>query len=180
MKIDAIKIGKFLSYALRHAPEKAGVRIDANGWVFIDDLVNACVRNGYDVDYDVILDIVENNDKQRYSISICGNKIRANQGHSINVDVELKEVVPPDILFHGTAKKFVSSILEQGLMPKSRLYVHLSSDQETATKVGQRHGVPVILKINTGAMHRDNVKFYVSDNNVWLVKTVDKKYIEIF
>lgn len=123
--------------------------------------------------------IVLNNDKKRYSFNEDKSKIRARQGHSINVDVELKEAEPPEFLYHGTADRFLDSIMSDGLVPKSRLYVHLSKDEATAEKVGKRHGKPVVLKIETGRMAEDGFKFYLSENEVWLTKTVPPKYLSL-
>ena len=122
-------------------------------------------------------EIVETNNKKRYEFSDDKKKIRARQGHSIPVDVELKEATPPDVLYHGTAKNFVGSIWKNGIKKMSRLYVHLSGDEETARKVGKRHGYPVVIFINTKQMREDGIKFYLSNNNVWLTEFVDKKYL---
>ena len=148
MITDKVQIGKFLSYALRHEPEKVGVKMDKNGWINIDELIQASINNGYSLDYDILNDIVENNDKKRYTISIDGVNIRANQGHSILVDVELNKCEPPLFLYHGTSERFLNSIKTQGLIPKSRLYVHLSENINTAETVGKRHGKPIVLQIN--------------------------------
>ncbi len=127
---------------------------------------------------DILEEIVSTDEKQRYSFNEDKTLIRANQGHSIQVDVELEETAPPEILWHGTGEKFVSSIDEQGLIPKSRLYVHLSKDVETATKVGSRHGKPVLFKVLASEMQKDGYKFYLSKNGVWLTKEVPVKYLE--
>ena len=177
MNQNKTDISKFISYGLRHAPEKIGLIMDSNGWVIIDDLIKSAIDNGYDLNYELLEEIVENNDKKRFSMSSDGVKIRANQGHSIDVDVELAEKFPPNLLYHGTASRFIESIKNDGLMAKSRLYVHLSSDYETALKVGGRHGKPCVLNVNSQEMNRDGIKFYLSNNNVWLTKFVDKKYI---
>lgn len=123
-------------------------------------------------------EIVRTDNKQRYRFNEDKTLIRANQGHSITVDVELEEQEPPEFLYHGTAERFLKSIMEEGLKPMSRLYVHLSKDQETAEKVGKRHGKPVVLKVHSGQMNRDGCSFYLSENSVWLTKRVDVKYIE--
>ena len=122
-------------------------------------------------------EIVETNDKKRYEFSDDKKKIRARQGHSIEVDVELEEKTPPDILYHGTATKFLESIYKNGINSGNRLYVHLSNDEDTAKKVGSRHGTPYVLKIDANRMFNDGNKFYLSNNDVWLTKFIDKKYI---
>lgn len=170
--MNKIQFSKYLSLLLRHHPEKENLHMDEHGWVNVNELMHL-------ISFDDLVDIVKTDNKQRYSFNEDMTKIRANQGHSINVDVELKEKLPPDVLYHGSSIKYLDSILEQGLIPKSRLYVHLSKDVETATKVGQRHGKPIIFKINTKAMKEDHIPFYLSKNNVWLTKYVDKKYLEI-
>lgn len=128
---------------------------------------------------EILEEIVRTDNKQRYSFNDDKTFIRANQGHSIPVDVEPEEKIPPETLYHGTGEKYMDSILESGLIPKSRLYVHLSSDEKTAHTVGSRHGKPVILGVKSGEMHRDGYKFYLSVNNVWLTKTVPTKYLYI-
>ena len=127
---------------------------------------------------DILEEIVSSDEKQRYSFNDDKTKIRANQGHSIQVDVELEEKEPPKILWHGTGEKFVASIDEQGLISKNRLYVHLSKDEETAFKVGTRHGKPVLYIVKAADMFKDGYKFYLSKNGVWLTKEVPVKYLE--
>lgn len=172
---ELVSKGKYLSYILRHGKEEfeSGL-IDGNGWMSIDDLVS---KKGFTKE--LIDEIVKTNSKSRYEYNEDGTKIRARQGHSIPVDVELREVRPPDRLFHGTADRFIDSILKEGLKPQSRLYVHLSYDKETALNVGKRHGNPVMLAVDAKRMYDDGIKFYVSNNGVWLTKFVDKKYIGI-
>ena len=173
-KNELVSKGKYMSFILRHGKEEyeAGL-IDNNGWMKIDDLVSL---KGYTKE--LIDEIVKTNNKARYEYNEDKTKIRARQGHSIPVDVELKETVPPKYLYHGTCTKFIDSILQEGLKPQTRLYVHLSPDVETATNVGLRHGKLVMLKIHSGDMNKDGVKFYISNNGVWLTKFVDTKYIE--
>lgn len=130
------------------------------------------------MDMGVLEEIVRTDYKQRYSFNEDKTLIRANQGHSIPVDVELKEEGPPEFLYHGTADRFIKAIMEEGLKPMSRLYVHLSKDMETANKVGKRHGNPVILKVHSGQMRREGIQFYLSENGVWLTKKVDVKYLK--
>jgi len=173
------KLSVFLSLVLRHKPDEAGIQLDKHGWANVKELLNGMNTSGRYIDRDILEEIVQTDNKKRYSFNEDKTCIRANQGHSIPVDVELAEQKPPQILYHGTADRFLSSILEEGLKPMSRLYVHLSKDIDTATKVGKRHGKPVILKINAEKMYQDGISFYLSENGVWLTKYIDKKYIEI-
>lgn len=161
--------GKRLSYLLRHDKEYS---FDKHGWRDVSDLIK-----NHHYSMQELEEIVETNDKKRYEFSDDKKKIRARQGHSINVDVELEEKTPPDILYHGTATKFLESIYKNGINSGNRLYVHLSNDEETAVKVGSRHGNPYVLKIDANKMFNDGNKFYLSNNDVWLTKFVDKKYI---
>ena len=171
------QISKFISLILRHQPEAIGISLDEHGWADVKELIQG-INKKYHINMQILEQIVSEDEKQRYSFNEDKTLIRANQGHSIPVDVELKELVPPEILFHGTAKKFVSSIDKEGLIPKSRLYVHLSQDIETANKVGQRHGEPVIYVVKSKKMYNDGYKFYCSVNGVWLTKKVPPKYLE--
>lgn len=161
--------GKRLSYLLRHDKEYS---FDKHGWRDVSDLIK-----NHHYSMQELEEIVETNDKKRYEFSDDKKKIRARQGHSINVDVELEEKTPPDILYHGTATKFLESIYKNGINSGNRLFVHLSNDKETAVKVGSRHGNPYVLKIDANKMFNDGNKFYLSNNDVWLTKFVDKKYI---
>lgn len=167
---------KFISLILRHKPETIGITLDEHGWANVDELI-AGIAKTHPIDMAILGQIVAEDEKQRYSFNEDKTLIRANQGHSIPVDVELEEKQPPEILYHGTGEKYVSSINEQGLIPKSRLYVHLSGDEETARKVGQRHGKPVIYKVKSGEMYNDGYKFFRSVNGVWLTKSVPVKYL---
>ena len=169
---------KFISLILRHKPETIGITLDEHGWANVDELI-AGVAKTHPIDMAILEQIVAEDEKQRYSFNEDKTLIRANQGHSIPVDVELEEKQPPEILYHGTGEKYVSSINEQGLNPKSRLYVHLSKDEATAVKVGQRHGKPVIYQVKSGDMYRDGYKFFCSVNGVWLTKSVPVKYLSI-
>ena len=167
---------KYISLILRHKPETIGITLDEHGWANVDELI-AGVAKTHPIDMAVLEQIVAEDEKQRYSFNEDKTLIRANQGHSIPVDVELEEKQPPEILYHGTGEKYVSSINEQGLIPKSRLYVHLSSDEATAVKVGQRHGKPVVYTVKSGEMYSDGFKFFCSVNGVWLTKSVPVKYL---
>jgi putative RNA 2'-phosphotransferase len=168
---------KFLSLVLRHNPEKIGLTLDENGWADVDDLINRCNKKNQSIDRSSLELIVKENDKQRFSFNDDGNKIRANQGHSIEVDLGLQEVTPLDKLYHGTVQKFLDAIKSEGLKKMSRQHVHLSKDLETAIKVGSRRGKPIILEVNSSAMANDGFKFYLSENNVWLTDHVPPKYI---
>lgn len=184
MKIDRQKkqdedLGRFLSLVLRHNPLAAGVRLDSHGWVQVDDLLAGVSKTGRSLSKETLERIVRENNKQRYSFNEDHTRIRANQGHSIPVDLELKECVPPDILYHGTASRFMGGIRQKGITRQSRQHVHLSADIKTAKAVGCRHGVPVILKINSKAMAADGYHFYQSENGVWLCEQVPKQYVEI-
>ena len=150
-----------------------------HGWANVQELIDGVNRTGaHWLDMETLEEIVQTDEKQRYSFNEDHTLIRANQGHSIQVDVELEEKTPPDVLWHGTGEKYVKSIDEQGLLPKGRLYVHLSSDTETARKVGSRHGRPVIYRIDCKRMSEDGCKFYLSANGVWLTVAVPVQYLE--
>lgn len=165
---------KFLSLILRHKPQIVGIELDEHGWADVDELIRR-VKN---LDLPTLEQIVARDEKRRYSFSADKKLIRANQGHSIPVDVELAELEPPEILYHGTAEKFGSSITSQGLLKMSRLYVHLSSDVETARRVGLRHGKPKIFLVESGKMFADGYKFFRSVNGVWLTEHVPAKYLK--
>ena len=173
------KLSVFISLVLRHKPEAAHIKLDEHGWANVEELLNGINDTGRKIDMEILEEIVATDNKHRYSFNQDKTLIRANQGHSVPVDVELKEQEPPEFLFHGTATKFLNSIINEGLQPMSRLYVHLSKDTETALKVGKRHGDPMILKIYSGDMYRDGYKFYLSENGVWLTEKVDVKYFEV-
>jgi len=174
-KLD--KLSVFISLVLRHKPDAAGIQLNEHGWANVDELIEGIKNTGRQIDMDILEEIVRTDSKQRYSFNEDKTLIRANQGHSIPVDVELEEQKPPQYLYHGTAERFLNAIMTEGLKPMSRLYVHLSRDEETAVKVGKRHGKPVVLKIKAEEMWKDGIKFYLSQNGVWLIKYVDKKYM---
>ncbi|MCQ2468849.1 MAG: RNA 2'-phosphotransferase [Ruminococcus sp.] len=176
---DLKNMSKFISLILRHKPETIGIQLDEHGWAEVDSLIEGINRNGgQKISMAVLEEIVRTDEKQRYSFNEDKTLIRANQGHSVQVDVELEEKNPPEFLYHGTGEKYVDSILKEGLKPKSRLYVHLSADTETAHKVGIRHGKPHIFRIRSGEMSRNGIKFFISANGVWLTKAVPVEYIE--
>ena len=168
---------KYLCLILRHKPETIGITLDEHGWANVDDLIKG-VNRTHKLDMKLLEEIVATDDKQRYSFNEDKTMIRANQGHSVNVDVELEEAIPPKYLFHGTATKYMNDIRKQGLISKSRLYVHLSVDVETAIKVGERHGNPVIYCIKALEMYNNGHKFYKSVNGVWLTKSVPIEYLD--
>lgn len=167
---------KFISLILRHKPEVIGITLDEHGWANVSELIEG-IRKTQPFTMEMLEEIVHSDEKMRYSFNEDKTLIRANQGHSVPVDVELKQSTPPEFLWHGTGLKYTKSIEEQGLLPKSRLYVHLSSDYETAVKVGSRHGLPVVYKVLTGQMIQDGYEFFLSENKVWLTKEVPVKYL---
>ena len=167
---------KYLSLILRHHPEAAGITLDGHGWANVEELI-AGVRKSRPFDRETLERIVAIDEKQRYSFNESHTLIRANQGHSVPVDVELPVTEPPEILYHGTGEKYAASIDAQGLLPGRRLYVHLSGDGDTARSVGIRHGKPVIYQVLSGQMSRDGFVFYRSVNGVWLTKTVPVAYL---
>ncbi|MCD8015870.1 MAG: RNA 2'-phosphotransferase [Lachnospiraceae bacterium] len=168
---------KYMSLILRHKPEVIGITLDEHGWANVDELIEGINRT-HPLTMEILEQIVRDDGKQRYSFNEDKTLIRANQGHSIPVDVELEEVEPPEILYHGTGEKYTDSIDMQGLLPKTRLYVHLSGDYDTAKKVGQRHGKPTIYRVLSGKMYKEGILFYRSVNGIWLTKFVPVKYLE--
>ncbi|WP_426344000.1 RNA 2'-phosphotransferase [Pseudoduganella sp. R-32] len=175
--MNEVSQSKFLSLVLRHKPEEIGLVLDQNGWALIDQLIALANVRGTNLNRSQIESIVENSDKKRFAISADGTKIRANQGHSVDIALELPPRTPPERLYHGTATRFLDSIRESGLHSASRQHVHLSSDQATAEKVGSRHGKPVVLTVESGQMARDGHLFYISENGVWLTEAVPAKYL---
>jgi len=168
---------KFLSYVLRHAPESIGVALDGEGWVSVDELIEKARAAGKRIDIATLREVVETNDKKRFTLSDDGARIRAAQGHSVEVDTVGDPVTPPAVLFHGTATRFLKPILEQGLKPMNRRHVHLSAETETAKRVGMRYGMPVILRVDAGAMHAAGQPFFRADNGVWLTGPVAPAYL---
>lgn len=175
---DKEQLGKYISYILRHHPEAIGITLDEHGWADVVELLKGINEAGRKIDMELLEEIVATNNKKRYSFNEDKTLIRANQGHSIDVDVELKQCTPPDFLWHGTGEKYVVSIDKQGLRPKSRLHVHLSADYDTAVNVGSRHGKPIVYKINSKAMSEAGYEFFKSENGVWLTKEVPVQYLE--
>lgn len=174
-----ISLGKFLSKHLRHTPEEIGLNLDSEGWAAIDQLLEAARTAGVEISREELDHIVAVNEKRRFAIDSSKKKIRANQGHSIDVDLALPATPPPRILYHGTALHFLDSILEKGLLRGKRHHVHLSSTIETAERVGQRHGKPVVLTVRSYDMYDSGHVFYLSENGVWLVDTVPPEYLSL-
>lgn len=167
-----------LARILRHQPELAGIALDAHGWADVEALLQGFQRHR-SMSREQLEEIVATDEKGRYAFNADHTKIRANQGHSIPVDVELEALEPPAVLYHGTADRFLPSIRRIGLVPGKRLYVHLSPDEETAVKVGRRHGRPVVLRVRAGAMAAEGMVFYRSANGVWLTKEVPPRYLDL-
>ncbi len=172
-------ISKLMSLVLRHKPETIGLQLDENGWANVQELIEKINASGTTVDAVTINMVVDTNDKKRFAFNEDKTKIRASQGHSIEVKLNLKTVLPPDILYHGTTDRFLESILKTGLTKQQRQHVHLSELLATAKTVGSRHGKPVVLTINAKAMAAAGFLFYLSENNVWLVDSVPVEYITV-
>lgn len=177
MSIDQTQLSKFLSLVLRHKPDAIGLALDSQGWANIGELIDKANASGTKFDRAELLHVVETSDKKRFSVSADGLRIRAAQGHSVSVELGLSPKEPPPVLYHGTATRFVEAILEQGLRPQARQQVHLSRDEETARRVGARHGKPHIFKIDALAMHASGMKFYLADNGVWLTDRVPPEFL---
>lgn len=169
---------KFLSFVLRHSPETIDLELDENGWANVDELIPQSNKYKVPLDFDLLQVVVATNDKKRFIFNEDKTKIRASQGHSINVELNLTEVVPQGFLYHGTVAASIDSIKETGLQKMSRQHVHLSKDKETAIKVGGRRGKPVILTVDAERMQLEGFKFYLSENGVWLTDEVPARYIE--
>ena len=169
--------GKFLALVLRHQPQRIGLTLDGRGWARVSDLIQGMRAAGYPLDRGALEVLVAEDDKQRFSFSPDGQQIRANQGHSLPLDLQLQPAQPPETLFHGTARRFLPSIREQGLLPRGRHHVHLSANRETAVGVGARHGSPVVLNIDAGEMWRAGRCFYLSENGVWLTDRVEPRWL---
>ncbi|WP_369817730.1 RNA 2'-phosphotransferase [Planktothricoides sp. SR001] len=174
-----VKISKYLSYHLRHQPEKLGLTLDVSGWVPVEMLLAAAAKDGFPISADELQAVVAKNDKKRFSFDETKGKIRANQGHSVAVDLQLAAVKPPEKLYHGTAASAVDSILKQGLQKMSRHHVHLSAEIAIAKKVGERHGRPVVFMVDAAAMDAQGYPFYRSDNGVWLVDKVPPEFLQL-
>lgn len=171
-----IKLGRFLCLILRHHPEEAGITLDEHGWADVGALLRGVCATGRKIDRETLERIVREDNKQRYTFNEDHSRIRANQGHSIQVDVELRKVQPPQYLYHGTATRFLPAIQAEGIKKMNRQYVHLSPDYQTAVAVGRRYGVPVVLRVNAGAMAQNGMAFYRAANGVWLCEYVPPEY----
>lgn len=170
-----VKVSKYLSKHLRHQPDRLGITLDENGWVAVDELMRAAAAHGFRFTRAELDHVVAVNDKQRFTID--GTRIRANQGHTVEVDLDLPPAEPPEYLHHGTVARSLEAIRAEGLRPMKRHHVHLSADRETATRVGARRGRPVVLSVHAGAMHRAGHLFHVSANGVWLTDAVPPEFL---
>ncbi len=177
MSKEVKHISKFMSLVLRHKPEEIGLKLNENGWAYVEELIEKINAKGIQVDKETIERVVATNDKKRFAFNEDKTMIRASQGHTIDVELDLPVTIPPDILYHGTATRFLESILTEGLQKQSRQHVNLSATMETAMSVGSRHGKPVILAINAKSMQDAGFKFYLSANGVWLTDVVPVQYI---
>jgi putative RNA 2'-phosphotransferase len=171
------RISKFLSFVLRHNPQAIGITLDGEGWVPVNELLAAAARDGKSISGEQLEEVVATNDKKRFAFSDDRRLIRANQGHSVEVDLNLTPVEPRDLLFHGTVDRFLDSIRAKGLIRGNRHHVHLSADRGTAARVSQRRGRPVVLVVDAGQMHRAGHQFYRSENGVWLTEAVPAAYL---
>ena len=172
------RISKFLSLVLRHKPEKIGLTLDGEGWAEVNPLIEKLNNHGLMVTRKILEEVVATNSKKRFAFNEDQAKIRANQGHSIQIDHGFKPIEPPQILYHGTATRFLESIMNTGIQKRNRHHVHLSGDLSTATNVGQRHGKPVILHVRALDMYQAGFEFFLSENQVWLTDEVPVEYIE--
>jgi putative RNA 2'-phosphotransferase len=177
MSIDPIKLSKFLSLVLRHKPDEIGLILDPQGWASIEQLIEKANAAGAQFDRQDLIRVVETSDKKRFSVSADGLNIRAAQGHSVSVELGLVPQEPPKVLYHGTATRFVDSILSEGLTSQNRQHVHLSIDEATAQRVGQRHGKHYIFRVDTVAMRADGFNFYQAENGVWLTDQVPPRFL---
>lgn len=177
MKDRAVRISKFLSLVLRHQPEKVGLNLDREGWVTVSELLAAFEAQGFPLTAEELHEVVRDNDKKRFSFSPDMSSIRANQGHSVTVELGYEPSQPPPVLYHGTAERFLSSIRQEGLLKKRRHHVHLSDNPETAEAVGRRYGKPVVLRIESERMEMAGYMFFRSENGVWLTESVPAEYI---
>lgn len=176
---DHTKISKFISLVLRHNPQVIGITLDEFGFADVSELINGISEKGYMLNQDILFEIVETDNKKRYIFNKGKTKIRANQGHSIKINLELKKQKPPNILYHGTAEKYYDSIMQNGIQKRSRTHVHLSTDFQTAIEVGRRHGKPIVFKVDSKSMYEKNYEFFLSDNGVWLTFFVSNEFLSI-
>ena len=176
---EDMELSKFISLILRHKPEEINLELDIYGWANVSNLISGMTKKGFKVTLDDLKRIVIEDNKQRYSFNNDGTKIRANQGHSVKVNLELVPIKPLNVLYHGTSTRFRDSILKNGINKQRRQYVHLSADIETASNVGKRHGELIIFVVDSKQMYGDGYKFYLSENKVWLTDYVPNKYIKV-
>jgi putative RNA 2'-phosphotransferase len=174
---ESKKLSKYLSFVLRHKPGTIGIELDANGWTDVNILISNCQRAGIPITKDILKYIVSTNSKRRFSFDDSFQKIRANQGHSVEINLAYTPKQPPRLLYHGTGEKYVAAILNSGLVKKDRHHVHLSKDIETALNVGQRHGKPVVFEVLAEEMFQNGFEFFLSDNGVWLTDNVPVQYL---
>jgi putative RNA 2'-phosphotransferase len=172
-----VTVSKFMSKYLRHEPEALGLTLEAGGWVLVDDLLAGAAKLDFPISREELAQVVAESDKARFAYDETGTKIRANQGHSAEVDLELPDVAPPELLYHGTAGQFLEAILAEGLKKMARHDVHLTQDLQTASRVGERRGKPVVLVIDAARMAADGFTFRVTANGVWLTDHVPPRYI---
>ncbi|MEL7145645.1 MAG: RNA 2'-phosphotransferase [Bacteroidota bacterium] len=173
-----VKTSKKLSLILRHEPQVIGIEMDENGWVNVEELIRKFSEKFFPINRSLVDEVVATNNKKRFSFDDSGHKIRANQGHTVAVDVQLEESEPPALLYHGTVDRFLPMIFESGLLKMKRQHVHLSVDIETAQKVGARRGKPVLLIIKAKEAHAAGIQFFLSANGVWLTDHVPPVYLE--
>ena len=176
---ETVRISKFLSLVLRHQPEKIIISLDENGWTEVTTLIEQANKHGVKLTVDVLDYVVANNSKKRFAFNSDKTRIRANQGHSVEVELGYMPLKPPAVLYHGTSEKAIASILQSGLEKRSRHHVHLSTDKNTALTVGQRRGKPVVFQINAEAMYANGFTFYLSENQVWLTDFVPPAYLQL-
>lgn len=174
-----VRTSKFLSYVLRHNPDALGLDVEPGGWVDVGDLLDRAREQGRSLDRTLLEQVIAHGDKERFSLSDDRTKIRANYGHSIDVDLDLTPTPPPPTLYHGTARAALSSIQQEGLLPQSRQYVHLSSTPEEAQTVGRRHGPPVVLRVEAQRMHEAGFTLYQSTEAVWLTQRIPPRFLQI-
>lgn len=172
-----LRISKFLSLVLRHKPQTVGLSLDQGGWAKVDEVLDKAKETGVSVTRELLQQVVKQSEKQRFSLTEDGLRIRANYGHSIPVDLGLEPLMPPEFLFHGTAKHSLDSIERQGIVPKKRNYVHLSPDKHTAVRVGKRHGKAIVLIIQAGRMYEHGFQFFRSVKGIWLTEKIPSEYI---
>jgi len=177
-KDNIVSTSKFLSLVLRHQPQKIGLVLDEAGWVSVEQLLAKLAGAGKPLSMEGLKEVVESNGKQRFGFSEDGLRIRANQGHSIDVELGLATMIPPAVLYHGTASRFIASVMTSGLDKRQRHHVHLTADVAIAVSVGRRYGLPVVLLVDAAGMHGDGHTFYRSDNNVWLTDHVPVRYLK--